>query len=421
MLKRGLATGVAALALVAIASGAAQAEPKTNLLHQWYRGNDAKSIELLGQMFTAQGGKWEQTPIAGHTANTIAKLRADVIAGNAPPAVQLKGPEIKEWAETGLTADITPVAVAGGWDKLVAPTLIEVMKPTGQWVAAPMNIHRINWMWASKKAMDKVGAADMPKTWDEFNAVAAKMKSAGIIPVAHGSLDWTDGTLFEIIAYGMGADFYKKAIVDLDDKTLRGPEMLKTFEQLRRMIGWTDAGMPGRTMDTTAPMMMKGEAGFYFMGDWAIGFYNANNFKLGEDYLCSGAPMNSGKPGFILNSDSVIFFKQKDPDFIAGQKLLAEIIMSQDFQKAFNVRKGSIPARMDVDLADFHPCQQLSQKDLQASIAAGTLVRSMAHNMAVAQKYKGAMFEVITEFVNNPKITPAQATAQLADAVLAQM
>ena len=65
-------------------AGGALAEPKTNMLHQWDSGSDAAAIAKLGEMFTAAGGKWEQTSIAGHTANTLAKLRADVIAGNAP-------------------------------------------------------------------------------------------------------------------------------------------------------------------------------------------------------------------------------------------------------------------------------------------------------------------------------------------------
>jgi glucose/mannose transport system substrate-binding protein len=77
---------------------------------------------------------------------------------------------------------------------------------------------------------------------------------------------------------------------------------------------------------------------------------------------------------------------------------------------------------MDVDLSHgFTSCQQESQKDLQAAIAAGTLVRSMAHNMTVLQKYRGAMMEVITEFVNKPDMTPESAAKQLADAVEAQM
>src|SRR3954454_25294515 len=124
--------------------GTAMAEPKTNMLHQWSEGSDAAAIAKLGEMFTAAGGKWEQTSIAGHTANTLAKLRADVIAGNAPPAVQLKGPEIAEWNATGMTADLDDLAAAEKWDAVVAPELLPVMKPSGKWVAAPMNIHRIN-------------------------------------------------------------------------------------------------------------------------------------------------------------------------------------------------------------------------------------------------------------------------------------
>ena len=118
----------------------------------------------LGEMFTAAGGKWEQTSIAGHTANTLAKLRADVVAGNAPPAVQLKGPEIAEWNATGMTANLDDLANKEGWDKVVAPELLPVMKPTGHWVAAPMNIHRINWLWASTKAMEQAGVKKLPKT-----------------------------------------------------------------------------------------------------------------------------------------------------------------------------------------------------------------------------------------------------------------
>ena len=101
---------VAGIVACAIGATAALAEPKTNMLHQWSEGSDAAAIAKLGDMFTAAGGKWEQTSIAGHTANTLAKLRADVVAGNAPPAVQLKGPEIAEWNATGMTANLDELA-----------------------------------------------------------------------------------------------------------------------------------------------------------------------------------------------------------------------------------------------------------------------------------------------------------------------
>jgi glucose/mannose transport system substrate-binding protein len=210
---------------------AASAEPKTNLLHQWSEGSDAAAIAKLGEMYKAAGGTWQQTPISGHTANTLAKLRADVVSGTAPPAVQLKGPEIAEWNATGKTANIDALANAEGWDKLVSPELLGVMNPKRSGEAAPKKIHRVNWMWGSKKAMDKAGIASMPKTWAEFNAACEKLVKAGLICIAHGSADWTDATTFDSVVYGLDLELYRKAFVQGDLAALRSDGMVKAFEQ----------------------------------------------------------------------------------------------------------------------------------------------------------------------------------------------
>lgn len=415
-LRTKFGTTVAAIAITV--AGAALAEPKTNVLHQWHSGANAEAINKLGAMYEAAGGQWNQTAVPGHTSNTIARLRADVISGTPPSAVQLKGPEIAEWANTGLTANMNALAEAEGWEDVVAPELVSVMRPDGEWVAVPMNIHRIDWMWASKSAMDAAGATELPKTWVEFNAIAEKMAEAGIIPVAHGGQDWIDGTLFEIVVQGISTDLYRKAFVELDLDALQGEEMQSAFDQLRLMVGWMDDAFPGRGWEEPLNMMAKGEAGFYFHGDWAIGTMNAAGYEYGVDYLCAGAPMNSGDPGYILNSDSVVFFEQTDPDFVEGQKLLASTIMTPEFQKVFNVAKGSIPARMDIELGDeFNPCQQLNIEDLRAAAEAGTVVRSMAHNMAVPEKFRKAMFTVISEFITSD-MSSEDAARRMAEAVI---
>ena len=411
-----------ALALV-LGGSAAFAQPKVLMLHQWATGSDAASIAKLGEMFTAAGGLWEQTAIAGHTANTLAKLRADVVAGNAPSAVQLKGPEIAEWNETGMTANMDELAAAEGWDNVVASQLLPVMKPGGHWVAAPMNIHRINWIWGNKAAMEASGVAELPKTWADFNAACDKAVAAGKICLAHLSADWTDATTFEVVVYGQDKDLFQKAFVEGDVDALRSDGMIKAFDQMRLMVSkYMDPAIAGRDYDTASNMMANGDALFFIMGDWEIGVLKAVGKEPGTDIVCGQAPTDWGQPGFILNSDSVVFFQQKDPDFIEGQKLLASTILSPEFQTVFNISKGSIPARLDVDLSvGFNPCQQLAQKDLQASIDGGTLVRSMAHNMTVLQKYRGAMMDLITEFVNTPEMSSTDAANAMADAVEAQM
>ena len=418
LMKRAALAGLASCVLI----GSALAEPKTNLLSQWSEGSDAAAIAKLGEMFTAAGGKWQATSIAGHTANTLAKLRSDVIAGNAPPAVQLKGPEIAEWNATGKTANLDDLAAKEGWDKVVAPELLPVMKPTGHWVSAPMNIHRINWIWGSTQAMKQAGITDLPKTWAEFNADCDKAVAAHLVCLAHFSQDWTDSTVFEDVVYGQNIDLFRKAFVEGDTNAMRSPDMVKAFTQFRLMVSkYMDPGIAGRDYDTTTGMIKNGKAAFFIMGDWQIGIFSAAGMKTPQDYVCGQSPTDWGKPGFILNSDSVVFFKQTDPDYISGQTLLAHLIMSPKFQTVFNQTKGSIPARLDIDLSQgFNPCQQKSQADLQASIKGGTLVRSFAHNMTILQKYRGAAMEVITSFVNNPKMTPKEAADAMADAVDAQ-
>jgi glucose/mannose transport system substrate-binding protein len=418
---RFLTAAMTAALAATLATGPAMAEPKTLMLHQWATGSDAASIAKLGEMFTAKGGKWEQTAVAGHTANTLAKLRADVLAGNAPAAVQLKGPEIAEWNETGKTANLDELAAAEGWEKVVAPELFPVMKPKGSWVAAPMNIHRINWIWGNKAAMAAAGVAELPKTWADFNAACEKAIAAKKICLAHLSADWTDATTFEVVVYGQDKDLFKKAFVEGDPAALRSAGMVKAFDQMRLMVTkYMDPAIAGRDYDTASNMMANGDALFFIMGDWEIGALTAAGKKQGTDYVCGQAPTDWGKPGFILNSDSVVFFQQKDPDYIEGQKLLASTILSPEFQTVFNQSKGSIPARLDVDLSKgFNPCQQISQADLAASIKEGTLVRSMAHNMTVLQKYRGAMMESITEFVNSTQ-SSADAANGMADQVEAQ-
>lgn len=419
-----VAAAATTMLAAALLSSTAMAAPKVLMLHQWASGNDAASIAKLGEMFTAAGGTWEQTAIAGHTANTLAKLRADVVAGNAPAAVQLKGPEIAEWNATGGTADMDELATSEGWDKVVAPELLPVMKPDGKWVAAPMNIHRINWIWGNKAAMESVGVTELPKTWADFNAACEKAIAGGKICLAHLSADWTDATTFEVVVYGQDPELFKKAFVDGDVDALRSDGMIKAFDQMRLMVSkYMDPAIAGRDYDTASNMMVNGDALFFIMGDWELGTIKSVGKEPGKDILCGQAPTDWGKPGFILNSDSVVFFKQSNPDYVEGQKLLAHLILSPDFQKVFNIAKGSIPARMDIDLAasGFNACQIQSQADLKASIEDGELVRSMAHNMTVLQKYRGAMMDTITEFVNTPEMSSADAANAMADAVEAQM
>ncbi len=48
----------------------------------------------------------------------------------------------------------------------------------------------------------------------------------------------------------------------------------------------------------------------------------------------------------------------KDPEKEAAQKRLAALLVSKEVQVAFNLKKGSLPIRGDVDLAAANDCMK---------------------------------------------------------------
>ena len=339
-------------------------------------------------------------------------LRARVVAGNPPTAVQLKGPGIMEWAAEGVLADVDDVGMAEGWDDVLPPTLAGIMQYEGRYVAAPVNIHRVDWIWANPALLEDVGA-EMPTSWDEFNATAERLMEAGITPLAHGGQPWQDATIFEVVVLGLGgADFYRQALVDMDMDALQSDTMIAVFDQMRIMRGYVDSGFSGRDWNLATAMVMNGEAAFQIMGDWAKGEFLAAGQVPGEDFLCAAAPGDA----FILNTDSFAFFEVSGEERIEGQQVLASLIMSPAFQETFNLAKGSIPARIDVPLDAFDSCAQQSQTDLAAAIEADTLVPSMAHEMAVPRSIRGEFLDVVTEHFNSD-MSSEEAVEQLVSAI----
>jgi glucose/mannose transport system substrate-binding protein len=386
--------------LVASIAGntAAFAGPEAEVLHWWTSGGEAKSVAVLQKEFAENGGKWTDMPVAGGGGDAaMTALRARVLSGNAPTAVQLKGPSIQEWYEEGALADISSVAESNGWAKVLPASIASHMKCEGKWCAAPVNVHRIDWIWANADVLASAGVG-MPRTWDEFNETAEKLKAKGITPLAHGGQAWQDATVFEAVALGIGgANFFKKAFVELDEATLKSDTMIKVFDQMRTLRGYVDDNFSGRDWNLATAMVMNGEAAFQIMGDWAKGEFLAAGKKPGKDFLCSSTPGE----GFLYNVDSFAMFGVKGSDKEAGQMLLAKLIVGKNFQKVFNLNKGSIPARVDVALDDFDQCAHVSAADMNASSTGGTLLPSYAHGMALRGAQAGAITDVVTAHFNS--------------------
>ena len=410
-----LASAVAATA-IGIAAGAKAAEDKQiQMLHWWTSGGEAAALNVLKQDLAKEGYTWKDVPVAGGGGGAaMTTLKAMVAAGNPPTASQILGYYAMDYAEAGKLGDITSLADKEGWAKVIPTALQKFTTHDGKWGAVPVNIHSVNWLWINKAVFDKIGGTE-PKTFDDFVALLDKAKKAGVIPLALGGQPWQEGTMFDsIVASTGGIEFYKKAFVNLDESALKSDTMKKSFDNLAKVREYLDPNYSGRDWNLATAMVIKGDALVQVMGDWAKGEFRAANKEAGKDFLCYRFPGTDGS--VIYNSDMFAMF-DVSADRKAAQLALADATMSISFQSAFNVVKGSVPARMDVPDTDFDACGKKGIAYVKAANAAGTFVGSMTQNYAQPPAIATAYADVVTKFLHGEIKTSDSAVTELVKAI----
>jgi glucose/mannose transport system substrate-binding protein len=245
------------------------------------------------------------------------------------------------------------------------------------------------------------------------------MKAGGVAyPIANGGTRPDDGQKFEAALVGISPTAYRSAIMNLDEKALRGPELKAAFAQVRKIADWMDPNTAAQHYSVNLQRFIAGDMGMMIQGGWAQGVLLNAGFKL-DDFTIAPGPSDNAKPVFLLNADAFIFWQRKEPDLQAGQTLMAQLVMDPMIQTMYSQITGSIPVRTDVDLSSpgWSDGQRRTAAALKEAVAADQAVLSLAHNMAQENGMTAAMIDVITEYVKNNAITPDQAAARLSDAV----
>ncbi|OWV86781.1 ABC transporter substrate-binding protein [Rhizobium sp. R72] len=396
-------------ASVVLPLGAANATD-LEVTHWWTSGGEAAAVAELAKAFDATGNKWVDGAIAGSGGTARPIMISRITGGDPMGATQFNhGRQAEELVQAGLMRDLTDVATAEHWKDIIRPSsLLDSCTINGKIYCAPVNIHSWQWLWLSNAAFKKAGV-EVPKNWDEFVAAAPALEKAGIVPLAVGGQPWQAAGAFDVLMVAIaGKDTFHKVFKDKDAEVAAGPEIAKVFkaaDDARRM----SKGSNVQDWNQATNLVITGKAGGQIMGDWAQGEFQLAGQKAGTDYTCL--------PGLGVNEiistggDAFYFPLLKDEAKSKAQDVLAKTLLDPKTQVAFNLKKGSLPVRGDVDLGAANDCMK---KGLDI-LAKGNVIEGTDQLLSAdSQKQKEDLF---SEFFANPSMTPEAAQKRFAEII----
>jgi glucose/mannose transport system substrate-binding protein len=375
--------------------------------HWWTSGGEAAAVAEFAKAFDATGNHWVDGAIAG-SGDTARPIMISRITGGDPMgATQFNhGRQAEELVQEGLMRDLTDLATKENWAKLVnPPSLLKNCTLNGKIYCVPVNIHSWQWIWLSNKAFEEAGLP-VPTNWGEFVAAAPALEKAGKVPLAMGKQAWQEsGALNVLMAAIVGPEIFLQVYKDKNADVAAGPDIAKVFkaaDDARKMAANSNVQL----WNEATAMVINGQAGGQIMGDWAQGEFQVAGQVAGKDYTCL--------PGLGLHAviatggDAFYFPLVKDPAVSAAQETLAHVMMSPEAQVAFNLKKGSLPVRGDVDLAAANDCMK---KGLEILAAGKTMQWT---DELISPDTTQQMNDLMGEFFSTPSITAEDAQARFA-------
>lgn len=374
------------------------------VMHWWTSGGEAAAVAEFAEAFNATGNTWVDAAIVGGE-QARAVMVSRIIGGDPMGAFQFNhGRQAEELIEAGLLRDLTDIAIAEGWADVVNPgSLLDACTVDGRIYCAPVNIHSWQWLWVSHKAFEDAGIA-LPANWAEFSAAAAGLDGAGKVPLAMGQEGWQQSGAFNVMmATLVPQDVYLAVYGDKNAEVAAGEEVAQVFQaaaDARTMSSKSTV----QTWNEATNLVITGQAGGQIMGDWAQGEFAVAEQVAGTDYSCLPGLGTTEVLG--TGGDAFYFPVLNDEAQIAAQGELAALLLRPATQVAFNLKKGSLPVRGDIDLSTANDCMQ---KGLSL-LAEGKLLPDT--NQLLTPDTTNQINTLFTEFFADTSITAEDAQAQ---------
>jgi glucose/mannose transport system substrate-binding protein len=361
----------------------------------WTAGGEADGLK---EMFGIYTKKYPNVTIknaavaggAGTNAKAVLKTRME--GGKPPDSFQVHAGQelISTWVKAGKMEPITSIWNSSGWDSTIPKDLKDIVSSNGDVWSVPVNVHRGNALWYNKKLLVQNNITP-PTTMDDFLSALGKLKSKVPAPLALGSQgNWQVQMLLEnnILAAG-GPEFYKK--VFSGKASFTDANVKQALSWIKSMLNYVNSDHTTLGWDDADKRLIAGSSVFNIMGDWAKGYFTANNWVANTDFGAAPSPGTSGKYVIVCDTFGVPKGAPDHDNAVAWIKICG----SQEGQAAFNPKKGSIPARTDVSASIFDPIAQ----QFIAEFKTDALVPSSAHGSATPDAFASAVNDEMGQFV----------------------
>ena len=380
------------------------------VLHWWTSSSERKAANLLAARLAGEGVQWQDAAIPGGAGIGAGKvLKGRVLAGDAPEVTQIIGVSVAEWGEMGLLLELDNAASADNWNSFLFPTVQNLITYRKHTLAAPLGIHRVNTLFYNRALFARLKLAP-PRTWNEFDAAAARLQALGVQPLAQSSEPWQVATLFEnLVLAESGPEFYRELFVRRSPQAAADPRTARALQRLRIVKGWANGAPAERSWTEVVRRFARGEAGMMIMGDWAKAELGEHRMVLNQDYGCAGAP---GSGQYHLYSVDTLSMFAGDYRHVQAQEKMARLLLSASTQADFNVLKGGVPVRRDADPGRMDSCARASWTIFGKGAA--VQAPSMVHRMAVDEASRDAIIAEVHRYFIDDRAPVAVAQRRLA-------
>ena len=349
------------LAATALSVAASAHATELEVTHWWTSAGEAAAVAEFARVFEEQTGHtWVDSALAGSGTGANPVIISRIIGGNPMGATQMNtGRDAEELIQAGLMRDLTDIAEEMNIeDFYVDRSLLEPCTFEGRIYCFPVNIHSWDWLWLSTAAYERIGQP-VPTDWNEYVESWPALREAGILPFGLAS-GWPFNGIPGVLMAGIGGSELVLAINrDKSVDAVRGEDFRSVVEALDAIRNVVSPETMLPSFSDVGNQILTGEAAGNIHGDWLQGDLQVAGGVPGEDYEClPGLGMNDQLTG---GGDSFFFPllpDGTDPDVIEAQAQLARLLISPEAQLAFNLKKGSMPIRTDIDLEQANACMQ---------------------------------------------------------------